>query len=333
MANESETIATGPLAVKRINFGAFYGPNGGLLIVLIVLLVVFSLLNENFLSVGNWTNVLRQVSFLMILACGQTLIILTAGIDLSIGSTMGLVSVAVAAALLHMDPFLAIAIGLFVGASVGLVNGLLVGKLAITPFVATLGTMTVAHGLAMTLTNGAPIHSLPNNWFMSLGRGFIGPVPIPVLFAIACVTVTWVILNLTKFGRYLFAIGGNEEATILAGINVNFYKISTYIFAGFLSAIAAVLLTSRVITGQPQLGSGMELDSIAAVVIGGTALVGGTGSIGGTVIGVLIIGVLRNGLTLIGMSTFVQEVVIGSMLLLAIYLSSLRLRRPRAAIA
>jgi ribose transport system permease protein len=296
-----------------------------LLVVLLSLIALFSMLSENFLTVGNGTNVLRQVSFLMLLACGQTLVILTGGIDLSVGAAVGLVSVATAAALLHMDPSLAVLVGLAVGISIGLINGLLIGKLRITPFVATLGTMTVAHGLAMVFTNGSPIHGLPNNWFMTLGRGFIGPVPIPVVVAIAGIVLTFIILNQTKFGRYLFAIGGNEEAAILSGINVNYYKIATYMLTGFLSAVAAVLLTSRVITGQPELGTGMELDSIAAVVIGGTLLIGGTGSIGGTVIGVLIIGVLKNGLTLIGVSSFMQEVVIGTMLVFAIYLSGLRL--------
>jgi ribose transport system permease protein len=298
--------------------------SAGLIVVLLLLIALFSILSGNFLTVGNWTNVLRQISFLMLLCCGQTLVILTGGIDLSVGSMMGLVSVASAAALLHMNPAAAVVVGLLVGLAMGLVNGLLIGKLKITPFVATLGTMTVTHGLAMVFTNGSPIHGLPNNWFMTLGRGFVGPLPIPVVFATIGVVVTFALLNFTKFGRYLFAIGGNEEATILAGIDVNFYKILTYMLSGLFTAVAALLLTSRVITGQPELGTGMELDSIAAVVVGGTVLTGGTGSIGGTIVGVLIIGVLRNGLTLIGMSTFVQEVVIGVMLILAIYLSGLR---------
>jgi ribose transport system permease protein len=251
---------------------------------------------------------------------------LTGGIDLSIGAMMGLVSVITAGALLELNPFLAIGMGLLVGLMVGFVNGWLIGKVKITPFVATLGTMAISGGLAMVLTNGSPVHGLPSSWFLNLGRGFLGPVPIPVVFAAAGVLVTYIILNFTTFGRYLYAIGGNEEATVLAGVHVEYYKIVTYMFASLLSAVAALLLTSRFITGQPQLGSGMELDSIAAVVIGGTALIGGTGSIGGTVIGVLIIGVLRNGLTLIGVSTFMQGVVVGVMLILAIYLSTLRLK-------
>ncbi|MGA0565498.1 ABC transporter permease [Ancylobacter sp. VNQ12] len=299
----------------------------GLSLVLLLLVAVFSALSPNFLSVANWTNILRQVSNLMLLACGQTLVILTGGIDLSIGAMMGLVSVFTAIALIQLDPVVAVVVGLAVGILVGLVNGLLIGKARITPFVATLGTMAITGGLAMVLTNGAPIHGIPNTWFFDLGRGFLGPVPIPVVFAVIGIAAVHVLLNYTTFGRYLYAIGGNEEATILAGVDVNRYKIGTYMLAGIFSAVAAILLTSRVITGQPRLGTGMELDSIAAVVIGGTALAGGTGSIGGTVIGVLIIGVLRNGLTLVGVSTFMQEVVIGVMLIVAIYFSSLRVAR------
>lgn len=305
--------------------------NVGLFLVLVILIALFSILSPNFLSIPNWTNILRQISTLMLLACGQTLVILTGGIDLSIGAMMGLVSVITAKCLLQLNPYLAILIGLTVGVIVGFANGCLIGKLNITPFVATLGMMTVASGLAMTLTNGAPIHGLPTGWFLDLGRGFVGPIPIPVIFAVAGILVTHVILNFTKFGRYIYAIGGNEEATVLAGVDVNYHKVGTYMFAGFLSAVASILLTSRVITGQPQLGSGMELDSIAAVVIGGTVLAGGTGSIGGTVIGVLIIGVLRNGLTLIGVSTFSQGIVIGAMLILAVYLGALRLKTRKHA--
>jgi ribose transport system permease protein len=314
------------LDVRRIRIET---ANVGLFVVFIVLVVIFSVLSPNFLSVPNWTNIFRQTSNLMLLSSGQTLVILTGGIDLSVGAAMGLVSVATAKTIIAADPYLAIAAGLAVGLVVGLINGLLIGKLKIAPFVATLGTMTIAGGLAMVITNGAPVHGLPESWFLTLGRGFIGAIPIPVLFAFAGVAITFVVLNYTRFGRYLYAIGGNEEATILAGVNVNLCKISTYMIAGFFSAVAAVLLTSRVITGQPQLGTGMELDSIAAVVIGGTPLIGGSGSIAGTVIGVLIIGVLRNGLTLIGVSTFMQGVVIGIMLILAIYLSGLRLRGAR----
>lgn len=309
----------------RWNLSGLGSQNVGLLSVLLLLVIIFSFLSPNFLTVANWTNILRQVSNLMLLACGQTMVILTGGIDLSIGAMMGLVSVFTAISLIRFDPIVAVLIGLLVGVLVGLANGLLIGRAKITPFVATLGTMTITGGLAMVLTNGAPIHGLPNTWFFDLGRGFLGPVPIPVVFAAAGVIVTYILLNFTTFGRYLYAIGGNEEATILAGVDVTRYKIGTYMLAGFFSAVAAILLTARVITGQPQLGTGMELDSIAAVVIGGTALAGGTGSIGGTVIGVLIIGVLRNGLTLTGVSTFMQGVVIGVMLILAIYFSNLRI--------
>jgi ribose transport system permease protein len=316
----------------RFNFRNIEMTNAGLLAALLLLIVIFTTLSPNFMTVSNWTNVLRQLSNLMLLASGQTLVILTGGIDLSIGAMMGLVSVITAGALLQLNPFIAIAMGLLVGVMVGLVNGWLIGRVKIAPFVATLGTMAISGGLAMVLTNGSPVHGLPNNWFLNLGRGFLGPVPIPVAFAAAGVVVTHIILNFTTFGRYLYAIGGNEEATVLAGVNVDYYKIVTYMFASLLSAVAALLLTSRFITGQPQLGSGMELDSIAAAVIGGTALVGGTGSIGGTVIGVLIIGVLRNGLTLIGVSTFMQGVVVGVMLILAIYLSTLRLKSKTEAV-
>ena len=331
MARDGEVSLVGMNKPLRFSLRSLETANTGLFLVLVILIVLFSILSPNFLSIPNWTNILRQISNLMLLACGQTLVVLTGGIDLSIGAMMGLVSVITAKSLLQINPCFAIFFGLSVGVIVGFANGCLIGKLKITPFVATLGMMTITSGLAMTLTNGAPIHGLPSSWFLDLGRGFVGPVPIPVIFALAGILVTHVILSFTKFGRYLYAIGGNEEATVLAGVDVNYYKVGTYMFAGLLSAVASILLTSRVITGQPQLGSGMELDSIAAVVIGGTALVGGTGSVGGTVIGVLIIGVLRNGLTLIGVSTFSQGIVIGIMLILAVYLGALRLKNRKNA--
>jgi inositol transport system permease protein len=313
-------------AASRRKFDFRRIPNLGLLLVFLVIVVVFMFISPNFMTVSNWTNLLRQLSVLMLLACGQTLVILTAGIDLSIGALMGLVSVVVSYTLLSFNPLLAIVFGLCVGILVGVVNGLLIGKLNITPFIATLGSMTVIGGLAMVITNGTPVHGLPNTWFFDLGRGYVGPVPIPVIIAFVGVVLTYIILNQTKFGRYLFAIGGNEEAAKLAGINVSLVKIGTYAFAGMLSGVASLILTARVITGQPQLGSGMELDSIAAVVIGGTSLMGGIGSIGGTVIGVLIIGVLKNGLTLLGVSTFMQQVVIGLMLIFAILLSTMKIK-------
>ncbi|KIL40356.1 sugar ABC transporter permease [Gordoniibacillus kamchatkensis] len=284
----------------------------GLVLVLLAAIVFLSLFSDAFLTLDNIMNVLRQVSINGILAVGMTLVILTAGIDLSIGSVMAVAAV-IAASIVHVNPGLtivAVIAGMIAGGLLSSVSGTMTAKLSVAPFIATLAIMTVARGIALIYTNGRPI-VIEAPSFLFLGQGSIGPVPFPVIvFAVICALVA-ILLNKTKFGRYVYAIGGNENATKISGINVAKVKILVYIVNGFLAGLAGVLLASRISSGQPNSGLGYELDAIAAVVIGGTSLFGGVGTITGTIVGVLIIGVINNGLNLLDVSSYYQQIVKG----------------------
>ena len=280
--------------------------------------LIFWYLSPNFLTISNIANVARQVSVLALVAWGQTLVILSAGIDLSVGSVVAMVSVFSAMGMESHGEAGFILYGVVAGAAAGFVNGFLIGKVRLAPFIATLGMLTIARGIALTVTNGVPIFGLPDSGVYSIGRGFVGPIPAPVIFAAAGLVLTWTLLYRTRFGIYVYAIGGNEESATLAGVNVARVKILIYTLTGFLAGVGGVVLTARVKSGQPLLGEGLELESIAAVVIGGVSLFGGKGRLAGTVWGVILIGILSNGLNLIGVSTFVQRIVIGAVIILAV---------------
>ena len=279
---------------------------------------VFWYLTPDFLTVSNLTNVARQVSVIALVAAGGTLVILSAGIDLSAGSVLALVSVFAAKGMeAHGVPGY-IAYGLAVGIGAGLINGLLIGWMKIAAFIVTLGMLSIARGIALSTTNGVPIFGLPDSWIFDIGNGYVLGIPAPVLFAVAGFAATWVLLNRTRFGTYIYAIGGNEATAKLAGINVTRVKVLIYTWAGFLTAVGGLVMTARVKSGQPLLGSGLELQAIAAVVIGGVSLFGGRGRLSGTVWGVILIGILSNGLNLVGVSTFIQQIVIGVVIIVAV---------------
>jgi ribose transport system permease protein len=298
-------------------------------IALILLCILISLLSDKFLTVDNGWNVLRQISVNICISVGMTLVVLTAGIDLSVGSILA-ISGAIAAGLLksgisipELDLFIgftllgALLAGVLTGASLGFFNGWVITKFKVPPFVATLAMLTVARGFTMLWTKGYPISSLGSN-FAVIGTGwFLG---IPILVWIACVIIFLAIIisNKTPLGRYIYAIGGNENAARLSGININKIKIIVYSIAGGLAAIGGIMVTSRLDSAQPNAGMSYELDAIAAVVIGGTSLSGGRGTIIGTVLGAIIIGVLNNGLVLLDVSPFWQQVVKGIVILLAV---------------
>jgi ribose transport system permease protein len=279
---------------------------------------VFWYLTPSFLTISNMANVARQVSILALVAWGQTMVILSAGIDLSVGSVVAMVSVFSAMGMQDYGEIGFVFYGVAAGTIAGFVNGFLIGKVRLAPFIATLGMLSVARGVALTATNGVPIFGLPDSGIYSIGRGFVGPIPAPVLFAVAGLLLTWILLYHTKFGTYVYAIGGNEESAKLAGINLARVRILIYTLTGFLAGVGGVVLTGRVKSGQPLLGDGLELESIAAVVIGGVSLFGGRGRLAGTIWGVVLIGILSNGLNLIGVSTFVQRIVIGAVIILAV---------------
>lgn len=301
----------------------------GLPLVLILLFVFFSTQAPNFAETSNFSNVARQVAVLALIATAQTAVILTAGIDLSVGSVVALASVLTAVGLREGDPLLGVALALSAGLAVGLVNGVLIGYTAVTPFIVTLGMLSVVSGLALTITNGDPIFELPESSFFGLGTGFLGPVPIPVIVALLVFSVIWILLYRTRFGTHVYAVGGNEQAARLAGIAVARTKLKVYALSGFCAALGGIILTARVRSGQPLLGQGLELEAVAAVVIGGTSLFGGRGRLIGTIYGVLLVGMVRNGLDLLGVSTFIQRIVIGVATIAAVLLTVLRDRnRP-----
>lgn len=290
--------------------------------------LVLWILTPHFLTVSNLLNVAQQTAINAIIAVGLTYVIITAGIDLSVGSLAALAGVVVASLLQRGVPVpVAIAAGLATGFAGGLVNGLLITQGRLPPFIATLGMMSVARGAALLYTDGRPISGFSDG-FRWLATGTIGPLPVPVVLMGVVYVVAHLVLRWTRFGRYLFAIGGNEEAALLSGVPVRFHKTMVYGVCGLLSGLAAVVLTARLNSAQPIAGINYELDAIAAAVIGGTSLMGGQGSAFGTLIGALIMGVLRNGLNLLGVSSFVQQLVIGTVIILAVLTDTL-VKRPK----
>jgi ribose transport system permease protein len=294
----------------------------GPLIGLLLLCIVLTFLSDNFFTVDNWLNILRQVSINALIAFGMTFVILTGGIDLSVGSVLALSS-AIAAGLMAngMGGFSAIIIGVMAGVAMGALNGAIITKGRVAPFIATLATMTIFRGATLVYTEGRPITGFSDDiLFQMMGRGYFLGIPVPVVFMLVIYAALYFVLKKTTFGRHTYAIGGNEEASRLSGIRVDRLKIWIYSLTGGLSALAGMILTSRLNSAQPTAGTAYELDAIAAVVLGGTSLSGGRGWIFGTFVGALIIGVLNNGLNLLNVSSFYQQVIKGIVILLAVIL-------------
>ncbi len=305
-------------------YGRPFGPLAGLGGLTLVLWA----LTPHFMTVSNLMNVVQQTSINAIIAVGMTLVIITAGIDLSVGSIVAFSGVVLASALQADIPLpLALAIGLAVGAFSGWMNGLLITYGRLPPFISTLGMMSVARGSALLYTGGRPISGFSAD-FRYLATGEILNIPLPVIIMVIVYLLGHIVLTRTKLGRYVYAIGGNEQAAVLSGVNVKFHKAAVYALSGLLSGLAAIILTARLNSAQPIAGIMYELDAIAATVIGGTSLMGGSGRIIGTLIGALIMGVLRNGLNLLGISSFIQQTVIGSVIILAV-LMDMALKKQR----
>lgn len=295
-------------------------PSLGPMLGLIILVIIVTILNPAFLEPLNILNLLRQVAINALIAFGMTFVILTGGIDLSVGSTLALSSAIMASMLVSgTPPLIAISAGCILGAGLGAVNGIMVTKGKMAPFIATLATMTIYRGLTMVFTEGNPITGLGDDWLFQLfGRGYFLGIPVPAVTMAIMFALLWVLLNKTSFGRKIYAIGGNEKAALISGIKVQRVKIMVYSLAGFLAALSGGILTSRLDSAQPTAGSSYELDAIAAVVLGGTSLSGGRGRIVGTLVGALIIGTLNNGLNLLGVSSFYQAVVKGVVIAIAV---------------
>ncbi len=314
-----------------------------IVLILLAMVVAMSILSDAFLAPRNLVNVVRQISVISLLAIGVTMVIITTGIDLSLGSVLAL-SAVVAASLaqrsdwgeakfpgLQVPLFVPIVAALAVGAFCGLINGSLIAKFKIPPFIATLGMMTVARGFALIYSD-RPISGLTDAYNF-IGQGEIlrvipvaGPrplgIPIPVIILVVVAVLAHIMLTNTRFGRYIYALGGNEQAARISGVNIDRVKISVYTLTGLLAGVAGLVLSSRIGSGQPGLAVGYELDAIAAAVIGGTSLSGGIGTIWGTIVGALIIGVLNNGLDLLNVSAYWQTIIKGSIIVIAVIIDT-----------
>ncbi|HVV04276.1 MAG TPA: ABC transporter permease [Puia sp.] len=289
--------------------------------VLVLLVIVLAIVSPVFLTGANIINILRQVAVNGIIAVGMTLVIITGGIDLSSGSLLAL-SAVVATSLAHPGGHgagLAVAAGIGVGLAMGTVNGVLIARQRLPPFIVTLGMMTAARGLALVYTSGRPVIDLSEG-YDRIGGGYLLGIPVPVIVFAGVAVLGGALLHGTRFGRYVYAIGGNELAARVSGVGTRGILIRVYALSGALAGLAGIVLSSRVMSGSPSTGVGYELDAIAAVVIGGTALSGGTGRIAGTIAGALIIGVMNNGLDLLNVSSYWQQVAKGVIIILALLL-------------
>lgn len=296
-------------------------PQIGITAVLLFMVIILSFSTDKFMSTGNITNIFRQSAPQIVVAIGMTFVLITGGIDLSVGSIAVLSGTMLAGLIVNneLNTFSAFVAAMVIGIIAGLVNGVIVAKFKIPAFITTLAMMSTARGISLIYSGGYPLSGLPES-VMFIGRGYALGIPVPVWFAIAIVMLALITLNLTKFGRYVYAIGGNEEAARLSGVKVDAIKIAVYSISGAMAALTGILYTARLASSQPTLGQGLELDAIAAVVLGGTSLSGGKGSIVGTIIGAVFMAVLGNGLNLLQVSSFWQMAVKGIILILAVLL-------------
>lgn len=302
--------------VKRSDFYRKLGP----LLALIVLIILVTIMNTSFISPTNLLNLLRQASVNALIAFGMTFVIITGGIDLSVGSILAL-SGALTAGLIAegMPPIIGIIGGVFFGGLMGLFNGFLVAKGKVAPFIATLATMTIYRGLTLIYTGGNPITGFGGGFtFQFIGRGYLFGIPFPVIIMFLAFIILYCLLHKMTFGRKTLSVGGNESASFIAGIKTDRIKMAVYSISGILSAVAGLILASRLNSAQPTAGTTYELDAIAAAVIGGTSLSGGKGRLFGTFVGALIMGTLNNGLNLLGVSSFYQQVVQGIVIIIAV---------------
>ncbi len=294
---------------------------------LFILFVALIIASPHFLTATNLSSVVRQTAVINIMALGMTVIIISGGIDLSVGSILGLGGLTGAMAMESGTPILlSVLIGIATGLACGFLNGFLITRLKIAPFIVTLGTLGIYRGTALIISNGLPVHKLPPG-FSALGEGSIAGVPYVLLLLLLCAVAVHILLEHTRLGRYAFAIGSSPAAALYAGIPVAFHTTAVYAIGGLLTGLAGMIEASRLMTGQPTAGQGYELQAIAAVVIGGGSLRGGEGSVVGTLVGAFIMGLLSNGSDLLGISNYVQQVVIGAVIILAVAVDELRKRR------
>lgn len=322
---KTESVHRGTHSYTLKNFMSDFG----IILVFFFFCITLAVINPYFLKPRNLINVLRQISINGLLSIGMTFVILTGGIDLSVGSMLAFSGVVAAS---FVSPAfggsvhsvsLAIILSLLAGLGMGAVNGGLIAKWKVPPFVATLGMLSIARGVTFIYSDGMPIPNIDTR-FLFIGQGEIGGIPFPVLIFAVVFCLSWIVLYKTRFGRYVYAVGGNEKSAKISGVNTRLIIFFTYVISGILSALGGLILTARTTAGLPQAGVSYELDAIAAVVIGGTSLSGGQGDLVGTLFGALIMGVINNGLDLMGVSSYYQQVIKGTIIIGAILLDSLR---------
>ncbi len=303
-----------------------YGQDVGLPIVVLLMIFFFASTSGVFLSGPNFRNMGVAAAALAAISFGQTFAILTAGLDLSVGSTVALVSIVSGLCMQRYGISLGVAAGLAVGGLVGLVNGLVITRLRVVPFIATLAMLSVLSGLALNLSGGLPVSGLPRA-FGNFAYASLWGVPAPALVAIATLLASYLVLRYSRFGRHIYAVGGNEEAARLSGIKIDRVKLGAYVICGLCAAVGSLILTARVASGQPSLGASLPLESVAAVVLGGVSLFGGRGSVIGVAFGVAFVTIMSNGLNLLNVSSYTQMMVIGAALIVAVALDQFVVRR------
>ncbi len=312
--------------IKESNIRKFIS-NYGIICILVLLIIFFSITTRNFFSSMNLFNVLRQVSIVGISAVGMTMVLITAGIDLSVGAMIGVSGVGAAKLmLLGFHPVLACIIMLIICAAFGFINGIFINVFKIPPLIATLGSMTSLRGLAYIVTGGLPVFGF-GRAFSVLGQGYIWVIPIPVIFMVITFILGMIFLSKTRFGRYIYGVGGNEEASRLAGVSIAKVKYAVYSLSGMLSGLAGLILLARISSGQPNAGTGYEMDVITASVLGGVSISGGEGKLRFVIFGVLLMGVLSNGMIMMSINDYVQQFVKGLVLILAVAFDKYMLQR------
>jgi ribose transport system permease protein len=323
--NSKETVSTRSLTKRQIVDEIFV--KWGIYIALLLLVILMALIAPNFFSVKNGLNIAQAVSINAVIASGMTVVILTAGIDLSVGSIVAASGVATVLLLNGGVPsVIAALVAILVGALIGLINGAIIAYLALPAFIVTLGALTYTRGIAYSM-HGGPVQIAGESGIESIGNGSIGGIPMPVFIMIFVYWFFWFLLERTKFGRHVYAVGGNPQAARLSGINVKKVLMSVYVISGVTAGLAGLMFASRVRSGQVTAGVGYELDAITAVILGGTSLFGGRGRIFGTLIGALLIGVLSNGLVLLGVPIYTQLMIKGGVIILAVAIDTLRSKR------
>lgn len=311
----------------------YFSQNWGILLGLLILSAIFSIFGNNFLTQKNMLNLLRTCATNCYLAIGVQMAIILAGIDLTGGALAALTGVMTVAAFQWwgMPVTAAIALGILIGILVGFLNGFIVAFTGIHPFVVTLAMQSICRGVAYLVANGSPVTAYGEDVFAAIGQGSIGPVPLPVVYMLIFLVLDYFFLNKTKTGRYIYAVGGNEVSARFSGIDVNKIKILVWTISGALAGFCGIVLASRLASGQPSTGEGYETDAIAAAVLGGTSFFGGTGSVGGLLIGVLIIGMISNGLNLMHVNSYWQYVLKGIIIIVAVYVDRMKQKKQNAA--